>query len=169
MSLAQEMFKFSRENDMKKRPTITIGTCMECVEFPAFIDILKFSAGKATIKYDKVNIDKMLDNSVEFKDELARINDPEGKSCGSLVKFLVEFDHPLIMKTFAEYFNKKAFDQEDLQEKKSLFSLKGVSEEETLLNMTVRNKGFDMMLQLFKLGLHGKCLESDWEIFKYRK
>ena len=80
---------------------------MECVDFQAFIDLLKFASGKATIEYKNVDLEKMLEASEEFRGELTKINDPEKeRTCGSLVKFLVEFDHPLIMKIFAEY-NKK--------------------------------------------------------------
>ena len=79
---------------------------MECVDFSAFMGLLKFAAGKATIRYDDVDLDGMLERSEKFKEEVAKINDPEGKSCGPLVMFLVEYDHPQVMKAFVDY-NKK--------------------------------------------------------------
>ena len=89
---------------------------MECVDFPAFMNILKFAAGKATIRYENVDLNAMIENSEKFREEVAKINDPDKKSCGPLVKFLVEYDHPLVMKAIAEY-NKRLPGQQDEDKK----------------------------------------------------
>ena len=57
------MFKLNRETDEKKRPMITIGESMECVTFSAFMNILEFSAGKARVQYQGVNLNRMLRES----------------------------------------------------------------------------------------------------------